>query len=108
MAVAVAERDQISKIVEADEIKALRAKYREEAEILYCGGNVEVLTDALSLLAERGIYRLDGLNTYIDLQETMNFLREKYDEEVDHEIKEYVEATLEEAREALKIIGKNL
>ena len=102
------EQNWISEMAETDEILILREKCRKEAELLYGDGDIDVLTDALSILAERGIYKTNSLSVYIDIQETMNLLREKYDEVTDHEIKAYVEATFVEAKEALEIIGKNL
>ena len=108
MAVAVMERDRISELAETDEILALREKCKKEAELIYGNGDIDVLADALSILAERGIYRTDSLGVYIDIQETMNLLREKYVDITDHEMKAYVEATFVEANEALEIIWNNL
>lgn len=104
----VAERVNENIVAEMDDIKILSEKYEKEAEFVYGDGDIEALTDTLSLLAERGIYRTDSLNIYIDIQETIKLLKVKSSELKDQKMKTYIEATLAEAEDALDIIGRNL
>ena len=104
MTAAVMERDKIVELAEMEEIKALRAKYREDNEELFANGGIKSVIWDLLAICDQNIYVGKEAAIYFDILDMRDFLQEKYAElsaTLLPEQKEKIEEALTEANESL-------
>ena len=111
MTVEVEERNKIAELLKTEEIIELRKRFKEENEMIYEKGGIESLISMLSGLCSVNVYDCKEIETYFEILETRDFLKEKYTELSDIESSKYngrVELGLNEANEELDFLKSYL